>query len=946
MLRRHRPRLGPLGTAVALTALAVMALVPTPPAAAASPDIVISEVYGGGGNAGATFKNDFIELYNRGTSSVDLTGWSVQYASAAGTTYQVTNLSGMLNAGQNYLVQEAVGAGGTTALPTPDATGTIAMSATAGKVALRTTSTGCPATCRPDPATKDFVGYGGANESEGAPTATLSNTTSASRTPPTQDTDSNSADFAVGPPAPQSRSAGGSVTPTCPASLGTQQGTPTSAPLTATDSDGTVTAAAITAGGAPGISLTGTTPAGGVGGALSTTLSVAGTTAAGTYIVTITFSNNDPTPQTAGCTVSVSVTSPSGTRIHDIQQATHHSSLTGSSVTGVAGIVTALRTNGYYLQDPAPDANVTTSEGIFVFTSTAPTVAVGDSVLVSGAVAEFRPSGATGADLTSTELTGPTTTVLSSGNALPAPVAIGTGGRVPPTVVIDDDPTASVEDAGHAFDVTKNAIDFYESLEAMRVSIAGGAVLDGSSVTVSNGEIPIVPTGVPVTGTRSPRGALLVGPYPAGNDIELSDPNPERLFLDDEVLKLVGGSMPSANVGDQVGPVSGVLDYTFNNFKLEVTTAPAVTIGPLPREVAAPAVEGGLSIATYNVENLASTEAQSKFDALAGQITGNLRSPDLVIIEEIQDNDGAATASPTDASATYAKLLAAISAAGGPSYDFRQIDPVANQDGGQPNGNIRIGFLFRTDRGLAFVDRPGGTATAATGVVAIAGKPQLTFSPGRIDPTNPAFDASRKPLVGEFTFGGRTIFVVGNHFNSKGGDDPLFGRFQPPGRSSEVQRNQQAQIVNGFVQQIAAIDPNAAIVVAGDLNDFTFSDTLTILKGPNLNNPVLVNMFDTLPADEQYDYVFEGNAQTLDHILVSPALKAAGHATFDVVHVNAEYGDQLSDHDPERLALDFAPPPAVPEAPLVILLPLTAIGLAGAGFVIVRRRRRRTAGLS
>jgi len=176
---------------------------------------------------------------------------------------------------------------------------------------------------------------------------------------------------------------------------------------------------------------------------------------------------------------------------------------------------------------------------------------------------------------------------------------------------------------------------------------------------------------------------------------------------------------------------------------------------------------------------------------------------------------------------------------------------------------------------------------------------------------------------------------VGNHFISKGGDDPLFGRFQPPIRSSEVQRNQQAQIVNGFVKQIAAIDPNAAVVVAGDLNDFVFSDTLTILKGTEL-----VNMFDTLPANEQYDYVFEGNAQTLDHILVSPALKAAANATFDVVHVNAEYGDQLSDHDPELLALDFAsPPPMVPEARLAAALPLTATVLALVGLLVLRRRR-------
>src|SRR5947199_510096 len=112
--------------------------------------VVISQVYGGGGNAGATFKNDFIELFNRGSAAVDVSGWSVQYASSGGTSWSnSTSLSGIIQPGQYYLVQEAAGTGGTTNLPTPDATGNIAMSATAGKVALVNTTTllagtGCP----------------------------------------------------------------------------------------------------------------------------------------------------------------------------------------------------------------------------------------------------------------------------------------------------------------------------------------------------------------------------------------------------------------------------------------------------------------------------------------------------------------------------------------------------------------------------------------------------------------------------------------------------------------------------------------------------------------------------------------------------------------------------------------------------------------------------------
>src|SRR5438094_7818662 len=132
------------------------------PAAAVSADIVISQVYGGGGNSGATLKNDFIELFNRGTVAVNVSGWSVQYAATAGTTWQRTNLPPVtVPPGGYLLVQEAAGAGGTTDLPAPDATGNIAMSATSGKVALVNTTTllagsGCPFAAT----VVDFVGYG------------------------------------------------------------------------------------------------------------------------------------------------------------------------------------------------------------------------------------------------------------------------------------------------------------------------------------------------------------------------------------------------------------------------------------------------------------------------------------------------------------------------------------------------------------------------------------------------------------------------------------------------------------------------------------------------------------------------------------------------------------------------------------------------------------------
>ena len=200
--------------------------------------------------------------------------------------------------------------------------------------------------------------------------------------------------------------------------------------------------------------------------------------------------------------------------------------------------------------------------------------------------------------------------------------------------------------------------------------------------------------------------------------------------------------------------------------------------GGITQETTAPAGPGEVAVATFNVENLAATDPITKFNTLANLIVNNLQAPDIIAIEEIQDNNGTVNDSVVDASNTWNTLINAITTAGGPSYSYRQIDPVDDQDGGAPGGNIRQGFLFRTDRGVAFVDRPGGGSTTANQVVGSGAGTQLLYSPGRIDPTNAAFTTSRKPLAGEFTHNGRTLFVIANHFNSKGGDDPLFGRSQ------------------------------------------------------------------------------------------------------------------------------------------------------------------------
>ena len=142
--------------------------------------------------------------------------------------------------------------------------------------------------------------------------------------------------------------------------------------------------------------------------------------------------------------------------------------------------------------------------------------------------------------------------------------------------------------------------------------------------------------------------------------------------------------------------------------------------------------------------------------------------------------------------------------------------------------------------------------------------------------------------------------MVGNHFNSKGGDDPLFGRFQEPRRAERGgEARAGGRCVNGFVRDILDIDPRARVVVLGDLNDFDFSETLRVVeRGTSARSRELVNLWRLLPRRQRYSYIFQGNGQVLDHILVSPALLRRGRPDFDPVHINTEFADQVSDHDP------------------------------------------------
>jgi predicted extracellular nuclease len=558
-----------------------------------------------------------------------------------------------------------------------------------------------------------------------------------------------------------------------------------------------------------------------------------------------------------------------GPQIAEIQGAGHISALLASptgraAVQNVQGVVTAVASNGFYLQDPTPDDDDATSDAIFVFTNSAPAVGVGAAVLVSGTVSEFRPGNATTLTVTQISHNAAVEPLLvlpwTDAPATPiVPLVLGTD-RTPPTQHINDDfaPGGGNVETGGDFDPVTEGIDFWESLEGMLVNIPGAVAVSPTAHFGTNEEIWVLANGGAGATGLTERGGIAVS---AG------DFNPERIQIDDMHTATL---LPEVDVGARFADMTGVVNYNFGNYEVLLPAAPVLTeASTLQREVTTlSGSAGALTVGTFNVENL--DPGDTSFAAIAAAITDNLGAPDILCVEEIQDNSGPTNNGVVDASVTFQTLIDAIVAAGGPRYEVRQINPVDGQDGGEPGGNIRTGFLFNPDR-VGFVE--GSLARLE-------------------DPVGGAFDNSRKPLVGVFSFNGEAITVIGNHFNSKGGDQPLYGTNQPPVLTTEVQRMKQATIVADYVDGLLAGDAGASVIVLGDLNDFEFSAPVGVLEAAGLTSLV-----ETLPANQRYSYNFEGNAQVLDHIMVSPALLAATTG-FDIVHMNSEFSDQLSDHDP------------------------------------------------
>src|SRR5215208_291995 len=699
-----------------------------PAVAAQAAPVVVSEFRFRGPDGG---NDEFIELRNTTAVAQSIGGWLVQGCNSGGTVgTRATIPAGVsLPAGGSYLLVNTTAPGYSGSVPGDQTYGT----GIADNGGIRLVDNATPGVVQDAVGSFAVIASAGCREGGGLtniPTANGDN--SFERIGGTQDTNDNAADFTGPKESHPQNGKGGDAAPSVassnPANGASDVGP--GASITVTFSEpvtldtagfglacGGVAQPSTTTQGSPTTATV--DPSGDLPRGESCTLTIA----AGAVHDTDSADPPDAMANDARITFS---TEGLLLRIHEIQGAAHISPYDDRTVADVPGVVTALTGNGFWFQDTAPDADPATSEGVFVFTSsnprTNPLITVGAPVKVTGTVDEFRPGGSGGlGNLTTTEIVRPRIAAGTAGAGVsPTTIGTGPGAILPPTEIIENE-IGDVETPGFLFDPEQDGIDWHESLEGMLVSIEDPDVV---GPTTSNEELAVLASGF--GSPRTERGGILM---------RAGDFNPERIILDDAILlsRQPQGVMPLANVGDTLdGPVEAVVDYSFGNPKYLVTEVPIVNDNGLQPEVTDAPRANQLAMASMNVENLDSLESQEKFDRLAAIVVHNLRSPDILAVEEMQDNDGAVSPSPTKADVTFRRFIETIAAQGGPTYEYRQIDPNSNTDGGEPNGNIRVGFLYRTDTGVEFVDRPGGTANNETEVEETRKGARLTFSPGRL----------------------------------------------------------------------------------------------------------------------------------------------------------------------------------------------------------------------
>ncbi|MCA1826283.1 MAG: PxKF domain-containing protein [Myxococcales bacterium] len=919
--------------------VAVCALAAAPALAAPSTDLVISQVYGGGGNSGAPLTNDFVELFNRGTVAVSLSGKTVQYTSASGTglfSSNVTTLPNlMLQPGQYFLVKEATNnAAVGSPLPAADATGSINMSANGGKVALVNGSglacNGGSTLC--SDAQKaiiiDLVGYDGANFFEGAGAApSLISTTAAFRANGgCVDSDNNAADFSVGAPSPRNTS---STIKDCQPSTGLGIASTSATPATLSAGDSTTLAVTVSPGSHPdstGIAVSADLSS--IGGASSQSFTgdgsgsfsflttVSATVAAGTKSIPVTASDDQSRTATGSISLTVTPFVPH-VAIHDIQGTSNFANpLYVGHLVQTEGIVTAVRNNGYFLQAPdaEADADSNTSEGIFVFTgSSLPSVAtIGSRLQVRANVQDFIPGSDPGSPPV-TELSGTVTvTRLSTGNPLPAAIVLGPS---------DFNPNGSVSQLA--------------KYEGMRVHLdgpitavapSGGTISEANATSTSSGSFYGVLPGV----ARPFREAGIEAPAVAPAGVPQFDANPERVRVNTK--DWAGSTALNIATGAVISNLTGVLDFTFRSYTIltDPSSPPTVTNNDAHAiPVRQGAGEGELVVASFNMERFFDTfndpstsDVKLTTAALDLRLTkaslvirNVLQMPDVIGLEEMENplppmTNQSESVTPTDGSVILQltqKIDDDAIAAGQTPPHYQAYETVSNDIGG-----ISAAFLVKPSRiavlEVSVVDddpisghRPYQWTQPDGSKALLNDRPPLVLK------------ASVIPQGKELPFNA-TIIV--NHLRSLSGIDDDSNPDQGP--RIRAKRLAQAEFLASLIDSYQAAGDK--VISVGDYNAFDvndgFVDVINTVRGgaPHpgadiVGEPdVLVTpeLIDLAPADpaQHYSYVFDGNAQVLDHIIVSQSL-AVNEFTYarnDADFPESLRGDRtrperISDHD-------------------------------------------------
>lgn len=904
--------------------------------------LVISQLYGGGGNSAATFNADFIELYNPTSVGIATSGLSVQYASATGNFTQSLPLSAATIPPGHYFLVQTITAGTVGAsLPTPDTIGSAPnLSATAGKVALvnGTTALSGDTSCAlilADTKILDFVGYGATAScfagSSYAP-GPVGNATSIVRTNPATNTHSNSADFSLLSP-PKPRNSSYSATTSSLSATGSAN------PAMVIAGQTTALTVTVTPGTGPastGIAVVGDLRQ--IGGVQAQTFTsngdgtytfTAAVTTSASGAITLPVTVTDAQMRSAATSIALTVSQPVATTpIHTIQGQKSTTGLRLSPYAGqkvsTTGVVTTVLSNAFFIQarDADADNDPTTPEGIEIFTSTKPTVALGNYVQVTGTVQTYPA--VTASHTPATEITSPAIAVLSTGNALPTPVTLT---------------AAMLTPSDGLYQLTP-----YEGMRVTIASVTASSGTNGSITSANEATETATSTGyfyAVITGTPRPfrepgidiRDAVVPG-EPSG--VAKFDDNPERILIDSTIA---GGTSIEISTGAVLANVTGVLDFTFSadtyydpsRLILDANYNRAnVTAGMTVQPVALPGA-GEFTVASYNIERFYNTNSaddlyyvpagvlgyngnsgsgmvstgqtftsaatdvtaaayQRRLQKLSLAVRTVLNLPDVVTLEEVE-NQSVATDIANRIS-TDAGVPGLYTAFGTDNSSFY------TQDG----TGISVGFLVKNTVDALGVSQFGAneTFTPASNLLTLNDRPWLVLNAGikRVGATD------------------YPVTVIANHMKA------LSGVNSTTSVSTRLKKELQAEDIAKYIQTLQASGKH--VISGGDFNAFEFSDgyTDTLATYTNTNvlpatqvvqpgvaglvTPPLVDMPLLLPANQRWSYQEDGSAQILDHIVVTPELIAAG-AHFAFSHLNADfpltaYNDattaaRTSDHD-------------------------------------------------